>query len=73
MGILKDSEHKKSFKREWQEYLKGFYDDIAENDEWNGGDRDLEAWACGCDMSKPFLSEGDKLKVKRYRKEDCKR
>lgn len=68
-------ERRKRFEREWTEYILDFTDeDINPRDEeWNISDRDLEAYYCGCDMTKPFLSTGDKIKVKRYRREDCKR
>jgi len=69
-------EQKKRFERDWVEYILGFDDSIPENEEelrWNISDRDLEAYYCGCDISSKFLSEGDKIKVKRYRRDNCKR
>lgn len=66
-------EQKKIFERDWVSYIFGFEDIITEENEWSSSDRDLEAWYCGCDMSRPFLSGGDKIKVKRYRRDDCKR
>ena len=82
MGILKEnlqminwvesSNRKKEFERDWINYIFSFEDLEVEKNERSYSDRDLEAYYCGCDVSKP-LSQSDKLKVKRYRREDCKR
>jgi hypothetical protein len=67
---------KENFEKEWLEYIFAFDDSVPEKEEelrWNISDRDLEALYYGCDMSTPYLSEADKLKVKRYRKENCRR
>jgi hypothetical protein len=71
-----DEKKGREFKKEWLEYIFSFEDRIPEKEEelrWNISDRDLEAFYYGCDMSKPFLSEADKLKIKRYRKENSQR
>lgn len=83
MGILKEdlqminwvesSNRKKDFERDWLNYIFNFEDLEVEKEEYSSSDKDLEAWMCGCDMSAPFLSEGDKIKVKRYRRDNCKR
>jgi hypothetical protein len=67
---------KENFESEWLEYIFSFDDSIPEKEEelkWNLADRDLEAYYCGCDMSTLYLSDKDKIKVKRYRKENCRR
>jgi hypothetical protein len=64
---------KENFEKEWLEYIFAFEDNVPEKEEWNISDRDLEGFLYGCDMSTPYLSELDKLKVKRYRRENCKR
>lgn len=66
-------ETRKRFDRDWVEYILGFEDNYTREEEWNASDRDLEAWMCGCDMNRPHLSQGDKIKVKRYRIDNCKR
>jgi len=65
-------ENRKTFERDWVSYILGFEDDYIKDEEWNANDRDLEAYYCGCDMSSKFISESDKLKVKRYRRDSCK-
>ena len=75
MGILEGRTQKKNFNREFEAYAGGFYDDYSYLDEYSNGskcDLMLEAYYCGCDISKP-LSQGDKIRVKRYKREDCKR
>lgn len=69
----KTDQLKTFFNRDWVEYIQGFEDNYIREGEWNISDRDLEAWMTGCDMSRPYLSEGDKVKVKRYRRDNCKR
>ena len=83
MGILKEdlqminwvesSNRKKDFEKNWLKYIFSSEDIEIEKDEYSSIDRDLEAYYCGCDVSAPFLSQSDKLKVKRYRIDNCKR
>ena len=82
MGILKEnlqminwvesSNRKKEFERDWINYIFSFEDLEVEKEDYSYSDKDLEARMYGCDVSKP-LSKSDKLKVKRYRREDYKR
>jgi hypothetical protein len=71
MGKLEEKLQKKNFERDWIEYIFGFEDKTLD-EEWGISDIALEAWQYGCDVSRP-LSRGDKIKIKRYRREDCKR
>ena len=73
--IKKDNivEQKKIFEREWSEYILGFEDNYIREEEWNASDKTLEAYLYGCDVSNSYISQSDKIKVKRYRREDCKR
>lgn len=66
-------EQKKRFERDWVAYILGFEDNCLKEEEWNASDRDLEAYYCGADISSPYLSQSDKIKVKRYRRDSCKR
>jgi hypothetical protein len=70
-------EQKKNFDRDWVSYILGFEDNYDYLDYfdniYSSVDRDLEALQYGCDMSSPYLSQGDKIKVKRYRRDSNKR
>ena len=66
-------ENRKTFERDWVSYILGFEDNYIKEEEWNASDRDLEAYYIGADMSSQYLSQGDKIRIKRYRREDCKR
>jgi hypothetical protein len=61
------------FEKDWVAYILGFEDNCIKEDEWNASDRDLEAYYYGADISSPYLSQADKIKIKRYRRDDCKR
>lgn len=72
MGILKITEQKKKFNREFEEYIIGFYNDYNYLDEYSNGNKsDLmtEAYLLGCDVSSGRLMPSDIHKVKRYNKD----
>ena len=69
MGILEERLQKKKFDREFDEYIKGFYDDYIYTDEYSVGSHcDLmnEALLIGIDVSKRKLAQSDINKIKRY-------
>lgn len=72
INFIETKQQKKGFERDWLSYIFSFEDLEVEKEEYSFTDRDLEAYYYGCDVSKP-LSQNDKIKVKRYRREDCKR
>jgi len=72
MGILKITEEKKMFNREFAEYVGGFYDDYSYLDEYSVGsscDLTTEAFLIGVDVSNNRLKQTDIHKVKRYNKD----
>jgi len=73
--IKKDNivEQKKRFEREWSEYILGFEDNYIREEEWNASDKTLEAYLYGADVSNSYISQSDKIKVKRYKRDCCKR
>ena len=73
MGILEAIVQKKNFEKQWLNYILSFEDIEVEKEEYSAVDRDLEAFYSGCNMSTPYLSQADKIKVKRYRRDNCKR
>lgn len=72
-------ERRNDFDKEWNEYINYIFEDDNKFDidnyevEYSNSDRILEAFYSGCDVSKGYLSKRDKIKIKRYRREDCKR
>ena len=71
MGILKVTEQRKNFNREWNQYLGGFYDDYSYLDEYSTGskcDWMTEAYLLGVDVTGK-LKPSDIHKVKRYNKD----
>ena len=69
MGNLKISTKKRSFNREWEAYVNGFYDDYDYLDNYNTGNKcDLmtEAQCYGIDVSSGYLNQSDMNKIKRY-------
>ena len=76
MGRLKVDEQKKKaerdFNREFEEYIKGFYEDYSYLDEYSTSSHcDLmnEALLIGIDASKIKLSPSDINKIKRYNRD----
>lgn len=72
MGVLKITEEKKMFNREFEAYIGGFYDDYGYLDEYSNGSKcDLitEAFLIGVDVSSNRLKQTDIHKVKRYNKD----
>lgn len=72
MGILKTTEDKKMFNREFNEYINGFYDDYSYLDEystWSHSDLTTEAWLVGCDVNGNRLKRSDINKIKRYNRD----
>ena len=73
MGILEERLQKKKaerdFNREFEEYIKGFYEDYSYLDEYSTSSHcDLmnEALLIGIDVSKRKLAPSDINKIKRY-------
>ena len=69
MGILEERLQKKKFNREFEEYIKGFYEDYSYLDEYSTSSHcDLmnEALLIGIDVSKRKLAQSDINKIKRY-------
>ena len=76
MGILEERLQKKKaerdFNREFEEYIKGFYEDYSYLDEYSTSSHcDLmnEALLIGIDASKIKLSPSDINKIKRYNRD----
>ena len=69
MGILEETQQRKKFNREFESYLKGFYEDYSYLDEYSVGSHcDLmnQALLLGIDVSSGRLSPSDIHKIKRY-------
>ena len=76
MGILEERLQKKKaerdFNREFEEYIKGFYEDYSYLDEYSTSSHcDLmnEALLIGIDVSKRKLAQSDINKIKRYNRD----
>lgn len=72
MGNLEGRLQKRSFEKEFNKYINGFYDNYSYLDEYSVGSHcDLmnDALLIGIDVSKRKLSSSDIHKIKRYNRD----